>query len=446
MPAGGAQGVSCKDVSERSVALFDGDTVQRAVRRSGVPWSDFLWPRQTVNVERDNILLLYHDVLWSSLLTGVINTFLSVFLLRLGGSALQVGLLVSLPALGGTFLSLRAAQYVHRRRQSLSIVIIPSLLFRLGYPLLAVVPLVPTLLRTWVYVGIIALCAVPTIISNIALTSLVGDVIPVDRRANVLSVRNMLSGIGATVAALVGGWLLSLLPFPGNYQFVLVAAFLLSLIGIYHRGRLILPRAAVTDLPAPTNVPARKVLAHPVFRRFCLGLTLYLAGLYLPSALFSIYLVRLLHATDAQIGIVGMAGSVAATLAYPVWGRLLGRGRLRKMLPVAVAGWALFPVFVNLSGQVWTYAVAGVYANLFGAGVSTAVTQVLIEMGSPAERPTRIAIYNTLAGAAATTLPLLGTVLYESVGIHAALFLAAGLRLAGAALYATMPAWRADEA
>jgi MFS family permease len=419
--------------------------VQRAGRRSGVAWSDFFWPRRTANVERDNILLLYHDVLWSSLLTGVINTFLSVFLLRLGGSALQVGLLVSLPALGGTFLSLRAAQYVHRRRQSLSIVIVPSLLFRMGYPLLAVTPLVPTPLRTWVFVGIIALCAVPTI-SNIALTSLVGDVIPVDRRANVLSVRNMLSGIGATVAALLGGWLLSLLPFPGNYQFVFVAAFLLSLIGIYHRGRLLLPRAALTDLPAATNVPARQVLVQPVFRRFCLGLTLYLAGLYLPTALFSIYLVRLLHATDAQIGIVGMAGSVAATLAYPVWGRLLGRGRLRKMLPVAVAGWALFPVFVSLSGQVLTYAVAGVYANLFGAGVSTALTQVLIEMGSPVERPTRIAIYNTLAGAAAATLPLLGTVLYESVGIHVALFLAAGLRLAGAALYATMPAWRADEA
>ncbi len=431
---------------EASPLQLDDSTLLRLTRRFGFRWSDLFWPRPSTNVQRDNILLLYHDVLWSSLLTGVINTFLSVFLLRLGGSAFQVGLLVSLPSLGGAFLSLRAAHYVHQRRGSLAIVIVPSVLFRLGYPLLAVTPLVPAALRTWVFVGIIAVCAVPTIISNIAITSLVGDVIPVDRRANVLSVRNMLSGVGATTAALVGGWLLSLLPFPGNYQFVFVAAFLLSLIGLYHRGRLTLPKAAVGAAPAAATVPARQVLRQPVFRRFCLALVFYLSGLYLPSALFSVYLVRLLHATDQQIGVVSMAGSIAATLAYPVWGRLLGRGRLRKMLPVAVVGWGIFPIFVSLSGNVLTYAVAGVYANLFGAGVTTAVTQALIEMGLPAGRPTRVAIYNTLAGVAAVTLPLLGTILYGSIGIHATLFIAALLRLGGAALYATLPSWQADEA
>jgi MFS family permease len=420
--------------------------VGHVFRRFGVSWSDILWPRQSARVDRDNILLLYHDVLWSSLLTGVINTFLSVFLLRLGGSAFQVGLLTSLPALGGTFLSLRAARYVHEHRRNLKIVIIPSLLFRLGYPVLALAPLAPAAARTWVYVGIVALSSIPTIISNIALTSQIGDVVRVDRRAHVLSVRNMLSGAGATLAALVGGWVLSLLPFPGNYQFVFIAAFLVSLIGLYHRNRLILPKGSEHGLPATAGVPALQVLRQPVFRHFCFGLTIYLAGLYLPTALFSLYLVRTLHASDAAVGVVGTAGSLAATLAYPVWGRFLSRGRLRRILPVAVAGWAVFPAFIALSPGVLTYAVASVYGNLFGAGVTTAVTQALIEMGAPNERPTRIAIYNTLAGAAAVTLPLLGTLLYDSIGVQTALFLAAALRVAGAAIYATIPAWRADEA
>ena len=420
--------------------------MQRVLRRSGFAWSDVLWPCRSINVERDNILLLYHDVLWSSLLTGVINTFLAVFLLRLGGTAFQVGLLVSLPALGGAFLSLRAARYVNRHRRDLKIVIIPSLLFRLGYPLLAIVPLLPVAVRTWSYVGIIAVSSIPTIISNIALTSQIGDMVRVDRRANVLSVRNMLSGVGATLAALIGGWLLSLLPFPGNYQFVFVAAFLLSLIGLYHRNRLILPKGGDKNAPVLASVPALTVLRRPVFRRFCFGLAIFLSGLYLPTALFSIYLVRTLQASDRAVGIVGTVAGLAATLAYPIWGRLLGRGRLRRILPLAVAGWGLFPAFVALAPSVVTYALAAIYGNLFGAGVTTAVTQALIEMGPPHERPTRVAIYNTLAGAAAVTLPLLGTLLYTVVGIHAVLLLAALLRLGGAAMYASMPAWRADEA
>ncbi|MGI8914041.1 MAG: MFS transporter [Chloroflexota bacterium] len=418
----------------------------RVSRRVGFSWSDVFWPRRSVNVERDNILLLYHDVLWSSLLTGVISTFLAVFLLRMGGSAFQVGLLTSLPSLGGAFLSLRAARYVHKHRRNLNIVIIPSLLFHLGYPLLAIVPMLPLAARTWTYVGIIAVSSIPTIISNIAITSQIGDVVRVDRRGHVLSVRNMLSGVGATLAALVGGWVLSLLPFPGNYQFVFISAFLLSLIGLYHRNRLTLPQGADSDAPVTSSVPALTVLRRPVFRRFCVGLTIYLAGLYLPTALFSLYLVRSLHASDAAVGIVGTVGSLAATLAYPVWGRLLGRGRLGRILPVAVAGWGLFPALISLSPDVLTYAAASVYGNLFGAGVTTSVTQALIEMGPPNERPTRVAIYNTLAGAAAVTLPLLGTVLYDTIGVHTALFLAAALRLAGAAIYATMPSWRADEA
>lgn len=409
-------------------------------------WSDALWPRPSKDIDRDNILLLYHDVLWSSLLSGVINTFLSVFLLRLGGTAFQVGLLTSLPALGGTFLSLRAARYVNRHRRNLQIVIIPSLLFRLGYPLLALVPLLPRSERTWTYVIIIALASIPTIISNIALTSQIGDVVPVDKRARVLSVRNTLSGAGATIAALVGGWVLSLLPFPGNYQFVFISAFLLSLIGLYHRNRLTLPVDAIKEgATQQREIPTTELLRQPVFGRFALGLLFYLCGLYLPTALFSIYLVQILRATDSAVGLVGMVSSLAATLAYPFWGRFMGRGRLRQMLPVSVVGLGIFPALTSLAPNVLLYGVVSVYGNLFGAGVTTGVTQALIEMGAPDERPTRVAIYNTLAGGAAFLMPLVGTILYGMIGIHAAFFIAAALRVAGGAIFATLPAWQADE-
>jgi len=406
-----------------------------------------LWPQRSTDVVRDNILFLYHDVLWSSLLTGIINTFLSVFLLRLGGTALQVGLLVSLPSVAGTFLSFRAAAYVNRHRHSLKTVIVPSLIFRAGYPLLAIVPLLQPAPRTWVFVAIVAITSAPTVISNIAITSQIGDVLPVDRRAHVLSVRNMLSGIGSTLAALAGGWALAFLPFPGNYQAVFIFSFALSLIGLYHRGRLVLPaasRAGSATVPA-RQASTRVVLSRPAFRHFSAGVGVYLAGLYLPTALFSIYLVKTLHASDIWVGIVGTGGSLAATVAYPLWGRLLGRGRLRRMLPVASIGLGLFPALVALAPNVVFYGIANVYGNLFGAGVTTGWTQALIEMGPPEERPTRIAVYNTLAGATAVAMPLLGTLLYQQIGIQGALFVAAALRLLGAAFYVTMPAWEADQ-
>lgn len=43
-------------------------------------------------------------------------------------------------------------------------------------------------------------------------------------------------------------------------------------------------------------------------------------------------------------------------------------------------------------------------------------------------------------------MPLIGTILYGKIGIHAVFFMAAALRVIGAAIFATVPAWRADEA
>jgi MFS family permease len=416
--------------------------------RISVPpqWKRLLWPQHTGSATDFNIQLLYHDVLWSSLLSGIINTFLSVFLLRLGGTAFQVSLLVALPSIGGVFFSLRAARYVSQHRQTLTIVIIPSLLFRVGYPLLAFAPLLGSSVGTWFFVAVIALTGLPTVLSNIALTSQLGDVLPVDRRAHVLSVRNMLSGATATLAAFAGGWLLSLLPFPLNYQMVFVVSFVLSLIGLYHRNRLLLPPPpAEQQGKPPAPIVVGNVLRRPAFRHLSIALGVYLAGLYWPQALFSILQVKTLEASDAWIGIIGTGSGLAATLAYPLWGRLLGKGRLRQMMGVAAFGLALFPGLAGISPNVVVYLLVSIYGNLFGAGVSTAFTQVLIEMGPPGERPTRVAVYNTMAGAAAVVLPLLGALAYQYIGIQWALIVSSVLRLAGAALLTTTPPWKPDE-
>ncbi|MCL4543530.1 MAG: MFS transporter [Chloroflexi bacterium] len=405
---------------------------------------DLLWPRTTGDTVSDNIMFLYADVLWSSLLTGIVQTFLSVYLLRLGGTALQVGLLVSLPSIGGTLLSLRAVDFVRRHRSDIRLSIVPPFLWRLGYPFIALVPLLPKAAEGWTCIAIIFLCSFPTIISNIAIVSQIGDILPLDKRASVLSWRNTLAGMTTTLSAFIGGFTLSLLPLPINYQVVFASAFAVSLIGLYHRSRLVLPKPPDDELQRQSRLPIRAVLQRPSFRRFSGGILLYLAGLYLPQAIFSIYLVKNLHALDSQIGLAATLGSLAATLSYPFWGRLLSRNRLRKILPIACIGWGLFPALVSLTPNMVVYSLVAIYANLFGSGVSTSVTQTLIEIGPPDERPARIALYNTFVGGAGVLLPVLGTILLSVIGIHLVLVLAAVFRVLAGLTFATIPEWKAD--
>jgi hypothetical protein len=49
--------------------------------------------------EEANTRYLYQEIAWWGVLSGLASSFLSVFVLRLGGSNVLIGLLTSLPAL-----------------------------------------------------------------------------------------------------------------------------------------------------------------------------------------------------------------------------------------------------------------------------------------------------------------------------------------------------------
>jgi hypothetical protein len=88
---------SQQSVSDRipTRAVFAG-TISRVVRRlcARVPWSC----GAPLTLEDRNILLFSVDTALQSLMMGGIFTFTSVFVVRLGGSKLQVSLISSLPA------------------------------------------------------------------------------------------------------------------------------------------------------------------------------------------------------------------------------------------------------------------------------------------------------------------------------------------------------------
>src|SRR5688500_17493149 len=75
-------------------------------------WHDLTSPPATL-YERNarNVMI---DGLGVGLVTGV-ATFLSVFLIRLGASNLQVGLLTSMPAVTGALLAIPIGDFIQRR-------------------------------------------------------------------------------------------------------------------------------------------------------------------------------------------------------------------------------------------------------------------------------------------------------------------------------------------
>jgi len=400
--------------------------------------------RQRKTVEEQNKRNLYLDVTWFSVLSGITSTFVSVFAIRLGASNTLVGLLVSLPALINIFWLIPSARIIERRRRRLPIIVLAGFLQRLGYLLIALMPFVFRVYRPEALVGLVALITFPTAIASLAFTSLIAEVVPADKRAQVISIRSVLASIVSTVTVLISGKLLDLLLFPYNYQILFGVGFAASLVGLYYLSRIKVADAIVAEQQPQRKSPplttrlrrsARQLVNQRDFVRFSASAFVFQWGLYLPSALYAIYRIKYLGASDTWIGLLSMAHSAVTIVAYFYWGKVIRRKGSRLVLLISSLGAVLYPVLTGLSPRIELLLLASVVGGIFGAGFSLSFFNTLLEVCPQERRPSYVALHTTLINVAAFLSPLLGASLASRLDIRIVFFIAGAVRLVGAGFF-----------
>jgi Na+/melibiose symporter-like transporter len=399
--------------------------------------------RRQETIEGQNRQNLYLDVTWFGVLSGITSTFVSVFAIRLGASNTLVGLLVSLPALINVFWLIPSARIIEHQRRRLPIIVLAGFLQRVGYLLVALMPFVLRTHRPEALVGLVAFITFPTATLSVAFTSLIAEVVPAHKRAEVVSTRNVLLSAVSTVTMLVSGKLLDLLPFPLNYQLLFAAGCVTSLVSLYYVSRIQVADASVAQSRPERKIPLATGLRHSWtqitcqrdFLRFSASAFVFHWGLYLPSALYAIYRVRNLGASDTWIGLLSTVQNAVTIFTYVYWGRVASRKGNQQVLFVSSLGAVLFPVLTGLSTRVEPLILPSIAAGVFGAGFNLSFFNTLLQVCPTERRPSFVAINTTLINVAAFLAPLLGTSLANVLGIRNALFIAGGVRLLGAGLF-----------
>lgn len=396
-------------------------------------------PRTTV--ESQNAWNLYGDIAWYGVLAGVVTSFVSVFTIRLGGSDTQVGLLSALPAFVIIFVSMPGSVFVERETRPNSVLLISGVLYRAGYLAMGLLPLFLVTETAWGVVILATLLTIPQSIANIAFTTMFAAVVRPEKRAHIVSVRNVLIGITSTATALIGGKFLDWIIFPLNYTILFTLAFAASLMSSYYLTRIQLPP---TSLSAPPRSPAQKLgfggflsifRASPRYTRFTLTSFAFQWGLFFTVPLYSIYFVRSLHASDGWIGLINMVTSGTTILFYPLWGRLTARRGNRIAMVITTAGLACYPLLTPLVPSLYWMLLISLWGGIFSSGQVLAFFNGLLEVsGTESQRPARIAAYNTLVNVAAFAAPLISTAFVDTFGIVNMLVAGGLLRLAGSLL------------
>ncbi len=390
-------------------------------------------------MDGQNAWALYGDGAWYGVMTGVAGAFLTVLVIRVGGSNLHVGLLSALPALITFLVSLSGSRLVERERTPCSILITSALLNRLGYLIIALIPLLLTVRRADAIVLIAGLLTIPGAIFNIAFIAAFAGAVGAAQRAHVLSNRSIALGLTSTFIALIGGRFLDLVPFPVNYQILFAASFAASMVSIYYLTRLRLPAESNPMPPAdarPTSLGLFETLGNShAYARFTLASFVFHWGSFFVVPLYSIYWIRTLNATEGWVGLLNMVGTALTIVFYPLWGRLTTRrGNAYGVVWTAV-GLSFYPVLTALAPTIEWIIPVQLVAGVTTSGYGITFFNRLLEVSPEEHRPSYIAGYNTLINLAAFISPFLATALTSVFDIHFLLIIGAALRFLGSLLF-----------
>lgn len=413
--------------------------VRRTARRVALAAEDaLLGPRYATN-ERN----LYLETFWFGVLNGVSTAFLEVFAVRLGATSLQIGLLTALPALVNVVVPVPAAGLLERQEKPIPLLRRTMLWQRLAFLLLALVPFLGDRWQVAAIVILVALGTLPAAILNLGITVLIGDLVAPRDRATVVSRRNVILAGTTALVALAGGWWLDFVPFPLNYQLLFGAGACASLLSVRYLGRVAVTQASRSRTAGRAGVRWAqfraawgRLLDQRRFLRFAGSAFVYHWGLYLPAALYSIYRVRLLGASDRWIGSFTTLHTLATIGGYWLGGRLVRRWGEERVLVWSAAGLSFYPVLTALATTLPPLLGVSVLGGLFGAGLSLALFNMSLALAPEGKRPTYVALYTVVVNVAAFAAPLVGSALASGVGIRQAMYLAGAVRLIGAGLFA----------
>ncbi len=375
---------------------------------------------------------------------GVVNAasvFLPVFLVRLGGTNLQVSLLTALPAITGFLLAIPIGSFLQARRNIVPWYAASRAVQFLVYGVTAIaVAIVPADRAVLTVLVLWAVFTIPSIAGAIASNGVLNGVAGPSGRYDLLSRRYGIMGLTTAITVAIVGQIVGAVGFALNYQLVFVAFSMAGLLGCSFAIRITVPDHPPAERPRDAAWTRRVsaflglLRSHPPFLRFIARGFLLTFGLSVAAPLIPLWYIREASAPDAWIGVIGTAQSLAMLGGYYAWRRLARRGSTRVLFATTTIGIALYPAAMALSRDLVMVSIVVAYGAFMNAGLNLALFDELMKRIPVSHVVTFTGVQTSLSNLAAIAGPLLGGILADTLGIGPGLLVAAVVALLGGIL------------
>ena len=406
---------------DASNAASESTVVEPTLAEKEAAYEKFVWD----NLKRNYIGNYLHGMLG---MTGfrLINapTFLPAYLHMISGSNTIVGLGLALQQVGSVISPIFGATQIEHRTK-----VMPAAVWMGG---LARVQIVGMALAGWFLSGqtlIVTMMALMFLFGlfmgtqRVVFGLLMAKVIPLSRRGRLQAWRNATGGlIAAALAWAAGKYLIQGNVFGNGYATTFGLAAFLTSMGLW--ALQILLRE-----PEPPNLPAqarfrdrlkdfpRLIMSDPGYAWFLVVQMVATAG-RIATPFYIIYVSSSMELDGKTLGLLSLAYLGADTLSNLVWGYLGDKTGFRLVLLFSLVAWIAATTLLMLNHHPWA-----IFLSFFGLGAAQsgymmAAQTMILEFGSRAEMPMRIAISSTAEGIMASLGPLAGGFVADHYGYN----------------------------
>lgn len=391
-----------------------------------------------------NAFYLVAEIFWASILAAAAS-FNGAYAIRLGASNVDVGLLSSLPALLALLVSIPAGQFLQARARRKPWIVSALMINRIGYLVVAMVPFfkVVGIPQGTMIVWILSLASAGAHFFNVGFIPMQAEVVPEDRRATVISARNMVYNAFYSICTLLFGLLLSHLEFPSNYQIMYVIGFAASCLSTFFLIKIEVPDATsmtktqgvVQAVEVQLKTLREAFTDHPDFIRITRNTFFHGVGLWLASPIYILYFVKTLNADEAWIGIQGMVLSVATLIGYAVWRSLIKRWGEPAILKRVILTAGFYPLLIGFLPSLNLILIVVALYGLMAPGINLSHFNTLLRIIPEGNRPGYTALYITVTNFGAFISPLIGVAIANVIGSGPALIIFGILSILGSSSF-----------
>jgi MFS family permease len=349
-----------------------------------------------------NLTWFFSDGLFASASDNIIITYVTLYILALGATSAQVGLMSSFSSLASALLLLPGAILVERfgHRKEFTIAFGGGVA-RLAILILALLPFfVGGSGIVWVAIGLSVTRDSFGNLSFPAWMSVTADIVPMEGRGRFFASRNFIMGITGMLAILLVGELITRTSIPLGYQIGLGLAFVLGMASTFSFGHLRDPKGSLPPVQTAGSLSLRTILhelvTHPEFLALSLVMAFWNFTLNIASPFFNVYMVENLKFTASMVGIVSIVSSLTGLLIQRRIGMLSDRWGPHKLQMIFMFLIPILPFAWLFVTKYWHVILLNSFSGVLWAAFNLVSFNFLLSLTPDAQRARFSAFYQIL--------------------------------------------------